>query len=202
MLDMSQLTYRVSDGREERPMRQLRGFLPWIAYPIAAAAVDWKMAALVAFAVAVAGIAWSSRTETGRDPFTIAAASFFGGLALVAFVDPTSTVHRYVAALTPATLAIAAAASIGVRRPFTVPFAKRVAPIEFWDTPMFEHINIVLTAVWATSFAAMAVVIAAVIAIHPAAGGIIIAAQIAGFLIPLRICRTYPASVRDRYAAA
>ena len=183
-------------------MRQLRGFLPWIAYPIAAAVVDWKTAALVAFAVAVAGIAWSSRADTGRDLFTITAACFFGGLTVIAFADPTSTVQRYVAALTPAALAVAAVVSIAVHRPFTVTFAKRVAPLEFWDSPMFEHINIVLTAVWATSFAAMAVVIAAVIAVHPAAGGIIIAAQIAGLVIPLRICRTYPASVRDRYTTA
>jgi hypothetical protein len=199
---MSLLTYPVSGSREEHHMRQLRGFLPWIAYPIAAAAVDWQTAALIAFAVAAAGIAWSRRSDIGREPFTIAAACFFGALALIAFADPTSSVHRYVGALTPAALAVAAAISIALHRPFTVPFAKRVAPIEFWDTPMFEHINIVLTAVWATSFAAMAIVIAAVIAIHPAAGGIIIAAQIAGLLIPLRICRTYPASVRDRYVAA
>jgi hypothetical protein len=182
-------------------VRQLRGFLPWIAYPVAAALADWRVAALAALALGVAALA-TSRRAAGADVFTVAAVAFFAALTAVACVDPTSGVHRYVGALTPATLGVAALVSIAVRQPFTIPFAKRVAPAEFWGTPMFMHINVVLSAVWATSFVAMAVVIAAVLALHPQAGGVIVAAQIAGFVIPMRICRRYPASVRARAALA
>jgi intracellular septation protein A len=178
-------------------MRQLRGFLPWIAFPAAATVLDWRLAAALAFAVALAG---SARRHA--DTFGVAAMVFFGGLTVVAFADPTSAIHHFVPALTPATLALAAAVSIAVRRPFTMPFAKRVAPREFWETPMFMHINVVLSAVWATSFAAMAAVNAVVLSMHPQATAVLIGAQIAGFVIPMRICRSYPATVRARLASA
>lgn len=182
-------------------MRQLRGFLPWIAYPVAAALVDWRVAAATALAVAVMALLASVRSAD-TNMFGVAAVVFFAALTGFAFVYPTSDLHRFVGALTPAALAVAALVSIAIGQPFTVPFAKRVAPREFWDTPMFMHINVVLSAVWATSFAAMATVIALVLALHPEAGGIIVIAQIAGFVIPMRISRSYPASVRARALAA
>jgi hypothetical protein len=67
---------------------------------------------------------------------------------------------------------------------------------------MFMPINEVLPAVWAASFLAMAAIIASVLALHPRGGGIIVAVQVAGFVIPMRICRRYPASVPDRALAA
>ena len=79
---------------------------------------------------------------------------------------------------------------------------KRVAPREFWDTPLFVHINVVLTAVWATSFAITAAIIAVTLTIAPHAVGILLAAQVAGFVVPMRITRWYPAQARARYAVA
>ncbi|HET9728874.1 MAG TPA: hypothetical protein VFR41_05600 [Acidimicrobiia bacterium] len=176
-------------------MRHLRGFLPWIVYPIAAAMADWRIAALIALAIAAVGAATNGAR---RDMFATSAVAFFGALFVVAAVDPSSGLHRFVGALTPGALAIAALVSIAIDQPFTIPFAKRVAPPEFWDTPMFVHINVVLSAVWAASFVAMALIIAAVVAFAHQAGVIIVAAQIAGFVIPMRICRSYPASVQAR----
>jgi hypothetical protein len=181
-------------------MSQLRSFAPWIAYPIAAAVFDWRVGAGIALSLCLAGLVRVGRAATS-DVFAVAAAVFFAGLTAVAFADPTSLVHRFVPALTPGTLAVAAAMSIVVGRPFTVAFAKRVAPPEFWDTPMFTHINIVLTAVWATSFAVTATITAAVLATAPHAFGILIGAQIAGFVVPMRISRHYPQAVRARQAA-
>jgi hypothetical protein len=182
-------------------MRQLRGFLPWITYSGAAALVDWRFAVVGAFVVAVGALVASRRTAS-TDMFTVAAVVFFAGLAVVAVVDPATGLHRYVGALTPAVLAIAALVSIAIGQPFTIPFAKRVAPIELWDTPVFLHINVVLSAVWATSFAAMAVAVAAVLALQPQAVEIVIAVQVLGFVIPMRISRWYPAAVRARALAA
>jgi hypothetical protein len=186
---------------QEWKMHQMRGFLPWIVYPVAAAVLDWRIAAVMAALVAAGALA-AGRGSPDGNVFGGAAVAFFASLAVVALVWPDSGLHRYVGALTPAALAIAAAVSILRRQPFTIPFAKRMAPAEYWDTPLFLHINTVLSAVWATSFAAMAAIIAAVLAFHPQATGIILVAQIAGFVIPMRICRQYPASVRDRLAAA
>ena len=182
-------------------MRQLRGFVPWVIYPLAVAVLDWRLAAGAALLVAAVALAISRKADAA-DMFVGAAVVFFAGIALVALADPASPVRHYVGALTPAMLAVAALLSIAMRKPFTIPFAKRVAPPEIWDTPIFLHVNMMLTAVWATSFAAMAAIIALVLALHPQAVGIIIAAQVAGFVIPMRISRTYPASVRARYATA
>jgi hypothetical protein len=182
-------------------MRQLRGFLPWIAYPVAVAIVDWRVAAAAALAIAVVALG-VALNDNSLDMFTIAAAVFFACLTVVAVAAPASDLHRYVGALTPAALAVAATISIAVRRPFTIPFARRVAPREFWDTPIFMHVNTVLTSVWAASFAAMASISAAVLAFHPQASGALVIVQVAGFVIPMRICRSYPASVRARYATA
>jgi hypothetical protein len=182
-------------------MRQIRGFLPWLGYSLAAALVDWRLAALAAFAIAVTGLA-AQRRSSGTDVFTVAAVAFFAGLALDALAAPTGTLHQYVGALMPAALGVAAFTSIAIGQPFTIPFAKRVAPVEYWDTPLFMHINAVLSAVWATSFVAIATVIATVLVVDPQAGVIIVAAQILGFVIPMRISRRYPASVRARAMAA
>jgi hypothetical protein len=182
-------------------VRHLRGFLPWLGYSLAGALVDWRLAAVGALAIAVAALA-AQRHSSSTDVFTVAAVAFFAALALDALVAPTGTLHEYVGALTPAALGVAAFTSIAIGQPFTIPFAKRVAPVEYWDTPMFMHINVVLSAAWATSFVATAAVIAAVLVVNPQAGVIIVAAQILGFVIPMRISRRYPASVRARAMAA
>src|SRR5206468_2729825 len=135
------------------------------------------------------------------DVFAVAATGFFAGLAAVAIADPTSGLNRFVPALTPGALALAAAASVVVGRPFTAVFAKRIAPPEYCDTPMCAHINVVLTAVWAASFAVTAMLIALVLATVPHAVGILIAAQIAGFVVPMQISRRYPQTVRARSLA-
>ncbi len=182
-------------------MRQLRGFAPWITYPFAAAIVDWRIAAALAALVALA-TAVRGRPSADSDVFAVTAAVFFPALTAVAVVAPSSGLHRFVGALTPAALAVGAIVSIARRQPFTIPYARRVAPAEFWDTPVFMHINAVLSGVWATSFALMAAVIATVVAVHPEATGIILFTQVAGFVIPMRISRRYPASVRSRIATA
>ena len=182
-------------------MSQLRSFAPWIAYPAASALFGWQAGAAVALGFCVVGLLRDPRSAT-TDAFRLAALVLFGALTAVAYADPASGVHQYVPALIPATLAVAAAVSIVVARPFTVTFAKRVAPREFWDTPLFSHINVVLTGVWATCFAITAAIIAITLTVAPHAFGVLLGAQIAGFVLPMRITRWYPAKARARYALA
>jgi hypothetical protein len=182
-------------------MNQVRSFAPWIVFPAASALFGWQAGAAVALGFCVVGLLRDGRAAAD-DTFRVAALVFFAALSAIAYVDPTNALHRYVPALIPATLAAAAAVSILVSRPFTITFAKRVAPREFWDTPLFVHINVVLTAVWATSFAITAATIAITLSLAPHAIGILLGAQVAGFVLPMRITRWYPARARARYAAA
>jgi hypothetical protein len=182
-------------------MSQLRSFAPWIAYPAASALFGWQAGAAVALGFCIVGLARDGRSAA-TDTFRMAALVFFAALSAVAYADPATVLHQYVPALIPATLAAAAAVSIVVARPFTVTFAKRVAPREFWDTPLFVHINVVLTGVWAASFAITAAIIAITLTVAPHAVGILVGAQVAGFVVPMRITRWYPAKARARYAMA
>ena len=75
-------------------------------------------------------------------------------------------------------------------------FAKRVAPQEFWETPLFAHINVVLATVWVASFAVTAAVLAMGLAMAPHDVGILLGGQVAGFVVPMRITRRYPARAR------
>lgn len=181
-------------------MSQIRGFLPWIAFSIAAGPLGWRAAAAIALAFAAIGMAREGWSVAG-DALRIATVAYFAGLSLLALADPTSPIHNFIPALAPFALAIAAGASIIVGRPFTIAFAKRVAPREYWDTPMFMHVNFVLTGVWATSFAVSAAMIAALLVVAPHAAVLVLVVEIAAFVIPMRISKTYPARVRERFAS-
>ena len=180
-------------------MSQLRSFAPWIVYPAASALFGWQAGCAVALGVCVVGVLLDGRPAT-TDPFRVAALVFFGALTGIAFADPTSMLHRFVPALIPGALAVAAGVSIALARPFTIAFAKRVAPQEFWETPLFMHINVVLATVWATSFAVTAAVLAMGLTVAPHDVAILIGAEVAGFVVPMRITRWYPAKARARYA--
>jgi len=182
-------------------MNHLSSLGPWIASPLASALVGWRAGAAAALAVCVVGLALEGRAAASY-PFRAAGLVFFAALTAVALTDPTTPLHHFVPALIPATLAVAAFLSVIAGRPFTLAFARRVAPREYWDTPLFTHINVVLTTVWAVSFGIMAVVIASTLALAPQASIFIVGAQIAGFIVPMRITRTYPARARARYVAA
>ncbi len=46
-------------------------------------------------------------------------------------------------------------ASMAIRRPFTLQYAREQVSREYWDAPQFVRVNYVITAVWAAAFAAM-----------------------------------------------
>src|SRR6476660_6056461 len=178
---MSELT--CNPASEEADMSQLRSFAPWIVYPVASALFGWQAGAAVALGFCAVGVVRDGR-PAATDAFRVAALVFFAVLTACAFVAPDSALHRFVPALIPATLAVAAAASIATSQPFTIAFAKRVAPRAFWDTALFMRINVVLSAVWATSFAVTAAVLAISLEAAPHDVVIVIGAQVAGFVVP------------------
>src|SRR5690349_17390174 len=99
--------------REGTIMSQVRSFLPWIAFSLAAGAFGWRAAAAIALVLAIIGLARDGRSVLG-DALRVATVAYFAGLALLALVDPTTPVRTFIPALAPATLAVAAAASIAV----------------------------------------------------------------------------------------
>ncbi|GGN38898.1 hypothetical protein GCM10012285_15470 [Streptomyces kronopolitis] len=180
-------------------MNYLRGFIPWLVFAGVSSA-GWQWGALAALATAVvllladraAGLSLEHRLlEYG----TIA---FFAALGTLAFAQPDSALKSYGSALSMGWLALIAWVSIAVRRPFTLGFARRMAPPEVWDSPLFRRINVVLTAAWASSFTLTALAQAAVTALGWSVA-VSIAIQLAGFILPVRFTAAYPERARARF---
>ncbi len=53
-------------------------------------------------------------------------------------------------------LMLIALASIALRQPFTIQYARETVGCEHWDSPAFIHINYVIRAAWAVAFGALA----------------------------------------------
>ncbi|MBD0745814.1 hypothetical protein [Streptomyces sp. CBMA152] len=177
-------------------MNYLRGFIPWIVFA-AAGTSQWQWGALGALVVS----AWFFYNDRKRgaaadslilEQSTIA---FFGVLSVIAFVAPDGRLREYGGALATGWLALTAWATLAVRRPFTTGIAKRQAPREVWNHPVFLHINVVLTATWAAAFTVTAVGLAVIYA--EALGSVAaIAVQVAGFAVPAFITAKYPERAR------
>ena len=87
----------------------------------------------------------------------IGTAILFGGLALYALLGRPSWSVVGVRLVVDAGLLLIVLASLVMRRPFTLQYAReRVAP-ELWGEPEFVRTNYVITAAWALAFAVMVV---------------------------------------------
>ncbi|WP_329148959.1 hypothetical protein OIU91_21740 [Streptomyces sp. NBC_01456] len=180
-------------------MNYLRGFIPWLVFAGVSSA-GWQWGALAGLVTAVvllladraAGLALEHRLlEYG----TIV---FFAALGILAFTQPDSGLKSYGSALSMGWLALIAWVSIAVRRPFTLGFARRMAPPEVWDSPLFRRINVVLTTAWASSFTLTAIAQAAISALGWSVV-VSILIQLAGFILPVRFTAAYPERARARF---
>ncbi|MEU7058025.1 hypothetical protein [Streptomyces sp. NPDC046197] len=45
----------------------------------------------------------------------------------------------------------------GLGDPFTAQYARESGPADVWDSPVFTHVNVMVTTVWGAVFATMAV---------------------------------------------
>ncbi|MFE5737483.1 hypothetical protein [Streptomyces celluloflavus] len=180
-------------------MNYLRSFIPWLVYAGVSSA-GWQWGALAGLVLAVvllaadraAGLSLESRVlEYG----TIV---FFAALTALAFARPDSGLQAYGSALSVGWLALIAWLSVAVRRPFTMAIARRMAPPEVWETPLFRRINTVLTAVWALSFTLTAIA-QAIVSAQDLSLIFSVLVQAAGFILPIRFTAAYPERARARF---
>jgi hypothetical protein len=184
---------------EELVMKDLRNFAPWIAFAVVSMVADWRAAATIALATATVAALDRRHHHEARDDLAAAGLVYFTGLTVVAAVAPASPVHAYIAALSPAALAVGAALSIIRGRPFTIPFAKRSTPPELWDQPRFYDANVTISLIWTLSFAAAAVAIASVVIMSANPAPLVVAIQALGFIIPMRCTAWYRRQLQARY---
>ncbi|MEV0415834.1 hypothetical protein AB0I68_34965 [Streptomyces sp. NPDC050448] len=183
-------------------MSYVRTFLPWIVFAVFPSA-QWQWGALAGLLVAVAVTVQQRRAGAGFDALIMetGSAAFFAALTAIAYADPHSAVHAYSAALSSATLALIAGASLLVRKPFTLGIAKRTTPREVWGLKPFVRINVVITAAWTAAFAVTAGALAALAHAghgHSTAATLV---QAAGFAIPMLFTVRYVAAAQAKAQA-
>ncbi|MEW1637354.1 hypothetical protein AB0469_25180 [Streptomyces sp. NPDC093801] len=183
-------------------MSYLRTFLPWIVFAVVPSA-QWQWGALAALAAAVAVAVQQRREGAGPDALIIeiGSAVFFAALAGIAFADPGSAVHDYSAALSSATLALVAAVSLLIRKPFTLGIAKRTTPREVWGLRPFVRANTVITGAWTAAFALTAGALAVLAHAGQGHSTAATAVQAAGFVLPMLFTSRYVASLQTKAGA-
>ncbi|MBL1080736.1 hypothetical protein JK359_01890 [Streptomyces actinomycinicus] len=133
-------------------------FAPWIIFGVVASPSTWEYAALAAL---IASIALSSRDMLhGRlRPLDVTGIVFFAVLSVLALAlgrGELLWLETYAQVISNGLVAVVALGSL-FADPFTAQYARESTPAEVWDSPVFKHINKVLTAVWGLVFALMTV---------------------------------------------
>ncbi|MEV5845725.1 hypothetical protein AB0M32_27515 [Streptomyces sp. NPDC051985] len=154
---------------EQRPATQARAekpggtgsvflsFAPWIIFGVVASPSTWEYAALAALVAAVV----LSGKDMLRGRFFLldmVAIVFFAVLCVLALaLDRHELIwlETYAQVISNAVVAVVALGSL-VSDPFTAQYARHSVPREFWDSPVFTHVNKVLTTAWGVVFALMA----------------------------------------------
>ncbi|WP_427920523.1 hypothetical protein [Streptomyces sp. cg40] len=181
-------------------MNYVRGFAPWLCYA-ALSPVDWRLGTGAAALAALWLLAGQLRARS-VDLLGAATCAFFVVMASVALGDPSSGLRNWICALANATLAATALASLAVRRPFTLAFARAEVPREFWHAPRFIRVNMVLTSIWAAAFTLGALACALVVGYDHSSTAPLVTVQVLAFVVPFALSGRYAARAKAKAAAA
>jgi hypothetical protein len=178
----------------------LRSFAPWIVFAVIPSS-DWKWAALFALAISLASVIVQVRAGLPADAqiIEIGSAVYFAALTALAFADPKTPLHPYVACMASGALGLIACVSLAIGKPFTLGIAKQSTPRELWDRPGFYRVNVTITSVWAASFVVGCVILGLLAHSSVTARSVV---QVAAFVIPLVFTIRYVARARARAEAA
>jgi hypothetical protein len=142
---------------EQRAAGILAGFAPWIVYWILIGNVNFRLAILIAFAVAA--VETVKQYLDGRQPQVLEVGSTiaFAILVIIAYSTDDVFLERWIQPIANGALLAIALGSILVGRPFVLGYAKQGTPPEVWDNPGFLRTVTVITWVWVAAFAVMTV---------------------------------------------
>ncbi len=137
------------------------GFAPWVLLSVVEGPNRVVLAAALACGLAV--ITCAAGAVIGLRPkiLDVTAIIFFGGLTIVAALGSPSLTRWlgvWAGELSNVAIAVIAAVSLAVRKPFTLQYARESTDAQYWDSPQFLRINDVITAMWASTFVLVAVV--------------------------------------------
>jgi hypothetical protein len=175
-------------------------FVPWIVFDVVAGPSTWKFAAFAALVCAVV-LNLPEMRRGGPKVLDTVGIAFFAVVSVLGLAlgrGDALWLETYAATIANGVVAVVALGSL-LFTPFTEAYAKESAPQRVWGTPLFRHVNVVLTALWGGVFAVTAVL--GLLAVHAAPG----ASDWLNWVIPIallvgavRITEWYPDHARAR----
>jgi len=137
------------------------GFAPWIAFSVLEGPHRYELAIGAALGIAVLELVLGMVVGARPKQLDVAAIIFFVGMLIAGLLvgpEGQAWLDRWSGEVSNAMLVVVALGSIVLRVPFTMQYAREVTDKEYWNTPLFLHINYVLTWVWTATFAITAIV--------------------------------------------
>ena len=98
-------------------------------------------------------------------------------------------------------LLLIALASIALRRPFTLQYAREQTPQEIWNHPVFIRINYMITFVWTSAFLVMVAADALMLYRPDVPTYVGIVATVVALVGAVRFTAWYPQRMRTRFAS-
>ncbi|MEU8028330.1 hypothetical protein AB0C13_06775 [Streptomyces sp. NPDC049099] len=131
-------------------------FAPWIIFGVVASPSTWEYAALAALVASIVLSGGDMLRGTLRilDMTGIVFFAVLTVLGLALARGQLLWVETYAQVISNGLVAVVALGSL-FADPFTAQYARESTPRDVWDSPVFKHINQVLTVVWGTAFALM-----------------------------------------------
>lgn len=133
----------------------IAGLSPWIVLSLFAGPGRVEEAAAVTLGLSVALVVLSRVRGQSFKLLELSDTIFFLVLLIAAATaspETTDWLESWVGELSNIALVVIVLVSIALRNPFTLQYAKEEQPEEVWDTPLFLHVNYVITWVWALAF--------------------------------------------------
>lgn len=137
------------------------GIAPWALLSIVSGPGRFELSVMAALGFSVLLMLVSRIRGMKIHSLEVFGAVFFGAMAVVglfATENVTRFLELWAGELTNISLAAFAWLTLLIRKPFTMAYAKDTTPQEYWDSPLFNRINSVLTTVWAGAFTLAAAV--------------------------------------------
>ena len=133
----------------------LAGLTPWIVMALLSGPGRFEESVSAALGLSILFIYLSHRRGGSFKPLELFEVAYFGALAVIGFLASDNLItwlEKWSGEMSSLALTAFTFGSLLVGNPFTLPYAKETTPKEYWDSPLFLHVNRVITLAWALSF--------------------------------------------------
>ncbi|QEN12231.1 hypothetical protein ACRDU6_05700 [Mycolicibacterium sp. ELW1] len=131
------------------------GIAPWIVMAIMSGPGRFGQAAAAALALTLIVMWAGSRRGIKVHSLEVFGAVVFAGFVVLGIFGSPALVNwleLWAGEITNGLLAAYALATLAIRKPFTIAYARDTVDPQHWDSPLFIRVNYTLSAVWAGAF--------------------------------------------------